>query len=73
MTCLDLNGPVVQYILIVSEVLRDSEVRLTTTDTVATITDLVADQQYSIQVAAENSVGIGPFSEPVTLVLVGKL
>ena len=38
---------------------------LTTTETRITLNDMVSDTEYNISVAAINSIGRGPFSDPI--------
>ncbi len=68
--CLDANGPIERYRVFyrLSGAVDGSTV--TTTDMMLIIVNLAAGQ-YSIQVAAENSFGLGPFSDPIFLILLG--
>lgn len=70
--CLEANGLIERY-TISYRLLRaeDGGITVTTTNRVLVISDLEAGQQYSVQVAAENSFGVGPPSEPIFLVLIG--
>lgn len=73
LNCLDTNGPIEGYT--VRYALRfggDEEFTVTTFARDIVIDGLSAGQEYSISVAAVNSVGRGPFSEPIFLVLIGK-
>ena len=38
---------------------------LTSTETHITLNDMVSDTEYNISVAAINSIGRGPFSDPI--------
>ena len=70
--CLERNGPIQMYIVNYGISESDEIQTVTTTSTSLTLTNLVGGQEYNVQVAAENSVGVGPFSEPVVLVFSGK-
>jgi hypothetical protein len=64
--CLDANGLVESY-LVSYGVLGSERNRVNTTDRMLVITDLVPGQEYSVQVAALNSAGQGPFSERIVV------
>lgn len=68
--CLQANGPIEQYIVSYAAA-GEVPTTVSTTNRMLEISDLTVGQDYSIRVAAANSVGTGPFSEPIELVLLG--
>ena len=69
--CLDTNGPIQHYIIKTAG--SDGEESNTSSTQQFTTGDLTPNQEYSVRVAAVNSAGIGPFSEPIIVVLIGEL
>lgn len=70
--CLDANGLIEQYVVSYALSGGDGERLIrSTTSRMLVISELVAGQQYSVQVAAENSVGRGPFSDQISVILLG--
>ena len=61
--CSLLNGRFVGYNLL----LRSNTYNLNSTERHIILNDLVFSTVYNISVAAVNSVGRGPFSDPITL------
>ena len=61
--CSLLNGRFVEYNLL----LHSNTYNLNSTERCAILNDLLFGIVYSISVAAVNSVGRGPFSDPITL------
>ena len=61
--CSLLNGRFVEYNLL----LHSNTYNLNSTERYIILNDLVFGIVYSISVAAVNSVGRGPFSDPITL------
>ena len=61
--CSLLNGRFVEYNLL----LHSNTYNLNSTERYAILNDLVFGIVYNISVAAVNSVGRGPFSDPITL------
>ena len=61
--CSQLNGRLVGYIVVI----RNSSItyNLTSTKKYIIVNDLVFGTVYNISVAAVNSVGRGPFSDPI--------
>lgn len=72
MNCLDANGPIEEYEVKYFLTGSDNGINVMVSDRMLVISDLVAGRQYSIQVAAVNAFGSGPFSDPIVLVLPGK-
>lgn len=71
--CLDANGMIEQYTVSYTASDTGSVITsATTTNTMLTVTGLQAGLEYSFQVAAENAVGMGPFSEPIIVDFTGK-
>ena len=68
--CLDTNGPIQHYIIKIAG--SDGEKSNTSSTRQFTISDLTPNQEYSVRVAAVNSAGTGPFSEPIIVVLIGE-
>jgi len=73
-SCLERNGEILQYVVTYGDSAAEERTNLTVADTKLIIFDLIPGSEYSFQVAAENSVGRGPFSAPVTVLLslIGK-
>ena len=68
MDCLDANGPVESYVVSYGLSGADgARTVVSTTNRMLVILDLIAGQQYSAQVAAQNSIGQGPFSTQILL------
>ena len=64
MDCLDANGPIESYVVSYGLSGADGDrTVVSTTNRMLVISDLIAGQQYSAQVAAQNSIGQGPFSQ----------
>ena len=61
--CTQLNGRLIEYILMVSN--SSITYNLASTGRYITVNDLVFGTVYIISVAAVNSVGRGPFSDPI--------
>ena len=57
------NGRIIEYIVIVSN--NSITYNLTTTERYIIVNDLVLGNVYNISVASVNSIGRGPFSDPV--------
>ena len=70
MACLEANGPIEQYMVSYAAA-GEVPTIVTTPNRMLVISDLTVGQDYSIRVAAANSVGTGPFSESIELVLLG--
>ena len=68
--CLDTNGPIQHYII--NTVGSDGEETNTSFTRQFTTSDLTPNQEYSVRVAAVNSAGNGPFSQPIIVVLIGE-
>ena len=68
--CLNTNGPIQHYIIKTAG--SDGEKSNTSSTRQFTISDLTPNQEYSVRVAAVNSAGTGPFSEPIIVVLIGE-
>ena len=68
--CLDTNGPIQHYIIRTTG--SDGEKSNSSSTRQFTISDLTPNQEYSVQVAAVNSAGNGPFSKPIIVVLIGE-
>ena len=61
--CTQRHGLIIGYTVMIS---NDSDsYLLTTTETRITLNDMVSDTEYNISVAAINSFGRGPFSDPI--------
>lgn len=70
--CLDANGLIERYTVSYALSGSDGERTIATTPLRSlVISDVVAGQRYSVQVAAENSAGLGEFSDPISVVLLG--
>ena len=61
--CTQLNGRLIQYIVMISN--SSMTYNLTSTERYIIVNDLVFGTMYNISVAAVNSVGSGPFSDPI--------
>ena len=57
------NGRIIEYIVIISN--NSITYKLTTTERYIIVNDLVFSNVYNISVAGVNSIGRGPFSDPV--------
>ena len=57
------NGRIIEYIVIISN--NSITYNLTTTKRFIIVNDLVFSNVYNISVAGVNSIGSGPFSDPV--------
>ena len=57
------NGRIIEYIVIISN--NSITYNLTTTERYVIVNDLVLGNVYNISVAGVNSIGRGPFSDPV--------
>ena len=57
------NGRIIEYIVIISN--NNITYNLTTTERYIIVNDLVFGNVYNISVAGVNSIGRGPFSDPV--------
>ena len=57
------NGRIIEYIVIISN--NSITYNLTTTERYVIVNDLVFSNVYNISVAGVNSIGSGPFSDPV--------
>ena len=68
--CLDTNGPIQHYIIRTTG--SNVEKSGTSFTQQFTIGDLTPNQEYSVQVAAVNSAGNGPFSKAIIVVLIGE-
>ena len=70
--CVQRNGRIIEYIVIIS---NDSNTcNLTSTERYITVIDLVLGGIYNISVAADNSIGSGPFSDYIKFQMgIGKL
>lgn len=68
-SCLDRNGPIQQYSVSYGILESSQRINVVSTSTQLTITNLVSDSTYVIQVAASNVAGLGPNSRPLILVL----
>ena len=66
--CLDQNGNIEQY-TVRYRTMGGLETVTNVTSTMYTITGLTFGQQYSIEVAAANSEGLGAFSQPLIITL----
>ena len=61
----DQNGIIIQYTVAVSSTTADYAMNISTTDTELVVSNLNAFTRYNFTIAAETSVGSGPFSDPV--------
>ena len=61
--CSQRNGLITGYIVMISN--SSITYNLTSTERYIILTNLVFDTEYNISVAAVNSVGSGPFSDPI--------
>uniref|UniRef100_A0A1X7T5G2 Fibronectin type-III domain-containing protein n=1 Tax=Amphimedon queenslandica TaxID=400682 RepID=A0A1X7T5G2_AMPQE len=61
--CSERNGPITSYTVIISN--SSITYNLTSTERYIILNDLVFGTEYNISVAAVNSVGRGPFSDPI--------
>ena len=61
--CTQLNGIIIEYIVMISN--SSITYNLTSTERYIIVNNLVIGTVYSISVAAVNSVGSGPFSDPI--------
>ena len=57
------NGRIIEYIVIISN--NSITYNLTTTDRYVIVNNLVFGNVYNISIAGLNSIGRGPFSDPV--------
>ena len=76
--CIDHNGNITGYSLrygIQGSAEGDRTVEMTTGDSsggIHTISGLSAATEYTVEVAAVNSAGTGVYSDPITVVTIGK-
>ena len=61
--CVQRNGRIIEYIVIISNDSIRNTYNLTSTERYITVNDLVLGGIYNISVAAVNSIGSGPFSD----------
>ena len=66
--CDQHNGKIIEYIVIISN--NNYTYNLTSTERYITVNDLVLGGIYNINVAAVNSIGIGPLSDNIELQIV---
>ena len=70
--CIDRNGEITGYMVQYREVGTTESRRDTASDTVATITGLKPSTRYTIEVAAVNDEGTGPYSSGIEAETVGE-